>query len=87
MVVNRRRTVHHCFRILGVGPKLSAVSISGYSTLCSRKRHSRECLSHHTLLLLLQVPDIYDSAKYDAIHNRELGLGLQALYEARMTDS
>jgi hypothetical protein len=30
-----------------------------------------------------QVPDIYDSAKYDAIHNRELGLDLQALYEAR----
>ena len=32
----------------------------------------------------VQVPDIYDSAKYDAIHNRELGLDLQALYEARV---
>ena len=31
----------------------------------------------------VQVPDIYDSAKYDAIHNRELGLDLQALYDVR----
>jgi len=34
--------------------------------------------------VVVQVPDIYDSAKYDAIHNRELGLDLQALYEVRI---
>ena len=28
-----------------------------------------------------KVPDIYDSAKYDAIHNAELGLKLRPLYE------
>lgn len=28
-----------------------------------------------------KVPDIYDSAKYDAIHNSELGLDIQELYE------
>lgn len=27
-----------------------------------------------------KVPDIYDSAKYDAIHNSELGLDLKPLY-------
>ena len=27
-----------------------------------------------------KVPDIYDSAKYDAIHNSELGLTLKPLY-------
>ena len=27
-----------------------------------------------------KVPDIYDSAKYDAIHNAELGLKLEPLY-------
>jgi inositol hexakisphosphate/diphosphoinositol-pentakisphosphate kinase len=27
-----------------------------------------------------QIPDIYDSAKYDAIHNGHLGLPLQELY-------
>ena len=27
-----------------------------------------------------KVPDIYDSAKYDAIHNSELGLTLEPLY-------
>ena len=27
-----------------------------------------------------KVPDIYDSAKYDAIHNSELGLNLKQLY-------
>jgi len=26
------------------------------------------------------VPDIYDSAKYDAIHNSELGLNMKQLY-------
>ena len=31
----------------------------------------------------LQVPDIYDSAKYDAIHNSELGLDIQELYKVR----
>lgn len=30
-----------------------------------------------------KVPDIYDSAKYDAIHNSELGLTLKPLYKAR----
>lgn len=30
-----------------------------------------------------KVPDIYDSAKYDAIHNSELGLTLKPLYQAR----
>jgi hypothetical protein len=30
-----------------------------------------------------KVPDIYDSAKYDAIHNSELGLDLQPLYTVR----
>jgi inositol hexakisphosphate/diphosphoinositol-pentakisphosphate kinase len=28
------------------------------------------------------VPDIYDSAKYDSIHNCHLGLPLQELYAA-----
>jgi inositol hexakisphosphate/diphosphoinositol-pentakisphosphate kinase len=27
-----------------------------------------------------KVPDIYDSAKYDAIHNSHLGLHLKPLY-------
>lgn len=27
-----------------------------------------------------KVPDIYDSAKYDAIHNSELGLNVESLY-------
>lgn len=27
-----------------------------------------------------KVPDIYDSAKYDAIHNSELGLDIEPLY-------
>ena len=27
-----------------------------------------------------KVPDIYDSAKYDAIHNAHLGLQLEELY-------
>ncbi len=27
-----------------------------------------------------KVPDIYDSAKYDAIHNSELGLNMKQLY-------
>ena len=27
-----------------------------------------------------KVPDIYDSAKYDAIHNSELGLNVENLY-------
>lgn len=27
-----------------------------------------------------KVPDIYDSAKYDAIHNSHLGLQLEELY-------
>ena len=26
------------------------------------------------------MPDIYDSAKYDAIHNSELGLNMKQLY-------
>lgn len=30
-----------------------------------------------------KVPDIYDSAKYDAIHNSELGLDLKPLYTVR----
>ncbi len=30
-----------------------------------------------------KVPDIYDSAKYDAIHNAELGLTLKPLYTVR----
>ena len=30
-----------------------------------------------------KVPDIYDSAKYDAIHNAELGLNLEPLYHVR----
>ena len=30
-----------------------------------------------------KVPDIYDSAKYDAIHNAHLGLNLQDLYNVR----
>ena len=30
-----------------------------------------------------KVPDIYDSAKYDAIHNSHLGLNLQDLYNVR----
>ncbi len=29
------------------------------------------------------MPDIYDSAKYDAIHNSELGLTLKPLYAVR----
>ena len=33
-----------------------------------------------------KVPDIYDSAKYDAIHNSELGLTLKPLYQARRHD-
>ena len=28
-----------------------------------------------------QVPDIYDAAKYDAIHNSHLGLELRPVYE------
>lgn len=28
-----------------------------------------------------KVPDIYDSAKYDAIHNSELGLEIEPLYQ------
>jgi hypothetical protein len=28
-----------------------------------------------------KIPDIYDSVKYDVIHNSELGLDLQELYE------
>ena len=36
---------------------------------------------------LLQVPDIYDSAKYDAIHNSELGLDIQELYKVGHTPS
>lgn len=28
-----------------------------------------------------KVPDIYDSAKYDAIHNAHLGLQLEELYD------
>ena len=36
------------------------------------------------MLSPLQVPDIYDSAKYDAIHNRELGLELKHLYEVSL---
>jgi inositol hexakisphosphate/diphosphoinositol-pentakisphosphate kinase len=32
------------------------------------------------LLVILQVPDIYDSAKYDALHNAHLGLA-PTLYE------
>ena len=31
----------------------------------------------------LQVPDIYDSAKYDSIHNRHLGLDFRDLYQVR----
>ncbi len=31
------------------------------------------------------MPDIYDSAKYDAIHNSELGLDIQELYMVRHT--
>lgn len=30
-----------------------------------------------------KVPDIYDSAKYDAIHNSELGLHTKQLYTVR----
>jgi hypothetical protein len=29
----------------------------------------------------MQVPDIYDSAKYDSIHNRHLGLDFRDLYQ------
>jgi inositol hexakisphosphate/diphosphoinositol-pentakisphosphate kinase len=28
-----------------------------------------------------KIPDIYDSVKYDAIHNRELGLEYEELFE------
>lgn len=42
-------------------------------------------LSIITYLLCLlcgwQVPDIYDAAKYDAIHNAHLGLDLRDLYQ------
>ena len=31
----------------------------------------------------MQVPDIYDSAKYDSIHNRHLGLDFRDLYQVR----
>ena len=31
-----------------------------------------------------KVPDIYDSAKYDAIHNSELGLNMKQLYTVRL---
>lgn len=34
---------------------------------------------------MLQVPDIYDSAKYDSIHNRHLGLGFRELYQVPFT--
>lgn len=49
--------------------------------------------THHLLFLkpakqyemapgvLVQVPDIYDSAKYDAIHNRHLGLDVEPVYQ------
>ena len=30
-----------------------------------------------------QVPDIYDAAKYDAIHNQHLGLELKLVYTVR----
>ncbi len=29
----------------------------------------------------MQVPDIYDAAKYDAIHNAHLGVDLKELYQ------
>ena len=32
-----------------------------------------------------KVPDIYDSAKYDAIHNSELGLSLEAVYRVAVS--
>lgn len=31
-----------------------------------------------------QVPDIYDAAKYDAIHNQHLGLDLRPVYKVRL---
>ena len=31
------------------------------------------------------MPDIYDSAKYDAIHNSELGLDIHDLYKVRQS--
>ena len=32
-----------------------------------------------------KVPDIYDSAKYDAIHNSELGLDIHDLYKVQQS--
>ena len=34
-----------------------------------------------------KVPDIYDSAKYDAIHNSELGLEIEPLYRVSQLSS
>lgn len=34
----------------------------------------------------VQVPDIYDSAKYDSIHNRHLGLDFRQLYQVTLPD-
>ena len=34
-----------------------------------------------------KVPDIYDSAKYDAIHNAELGLKIEPLYKACLANT
>jgi hypothetical protein len=36
-----------------------------------------------TLTAHMQVPDIYDSAKYDSIHNRHLGLDFRDLYQVQ----
>lgn len=35
----------------------------------------------HNIRATLQVPDIYDAAKYDAIHNQHLGLDLRPVYK------
>ncbi len=35
----------------------------------------------HNIRTTLQVPDIYDAAKYDAIHNQHLGLDLRPVYK------
>ena len=63
-----------------MAPRLVIRRLSVGNAVCRRKLLKAFHNEKKQQFDISKVPDIYDSAKYDAIHNSELGLNLKQLY-------